>query len=92
MFFIEDVIEIDSLGEDTERITLKDSPIQENKLKIDVQSEVQKVKVKPTQPLSKNWRFTPHHPKYLIIDDVSKGVNTRSKLHDLYGHYAFISF
>ena len=62
-----------------ERITLKDSPIQEDKPKIDVQSEVQEVEVEPTQPLPKDWRFTPHHLKDLIIGDVSKGVTTRSK-------------
>jgi len=38
-----------------------------------------------------DWRFTPYHPKDLIIGDVSKGVTTRSKLHDLCDHYAFIS-
>ena len=88
--FIENVVEIDSLGKDIERITLKDSPIQEDKPKIDVQSEVQEVEMEPTQPLSKDWRFTPHHPKDLIIGDVSKGV-TSSKLHVLCGHYTFIS-
>ena len=36
--FIENIVEIDSLGEDMERITLKDSPLQEDKLKVDVQS------------------------------------------------------
>ena len=72
-------------------IHLNDSPIQEDRLKIDVQSEVQEVEVEPTQPLSKDWRFTPHHPKDLIISDVSKGVTIRSKLHDLYGHYVYIS-
>ena len=56
-----------------------------------MQSEVQEVKVKQPQPLSKDWRFTPHHLKDLIIGDVSKGVTIRAKLHDLYGHYAFIS-
>ena len=24
--------------------------------------ELHEVKVEPTQPLSKDWRFTPHHP------------------------------
>jgi len=41
-----------------ERITLKDSPIQEDKQKIDVQSKVQEVKVEPPQPLPNDWRFT----------------------------------
>jgi len=89
--FIENVVEIDYLGEDMEKMTLKDSSIQEDKPKIDVQSEDQEVEVEPTQPLPKDWRFTPHHPEDLIIGDVSKGVTTHSKLHDLCGHYAFIS-
>ena len=38
--FVKNVVEIDSLGEDMERITLKDSPIKEDEPKIDVQSEV----------------------------------------------------
>ena len=70
---------------------MKDSPTHEDKPKVDGKSEVQEVKVEPTQPLPKDWRFTPYHLKDLIIDDVSKGVTTRSKLHDLYGQYAFIS-
>ena len=57
--FVQNVVEIDSLGEDMERITLKDSPLQEDKSKVDVQSEVQEVEVEPTQPLSKDWKFTP---------------------------------
>ena len=32
-----------------------------------------------------------NHPKDLIIGDVSKGVTSHSKLHDLCGHFAFIS-
>ena len=70
---------------------MKDSSIEEEKLKIDEQGEVQEVEVEPTQPLSKDWRFTSYHPKDLIIGDVSKGVTIRSKLHDLCGYYAFIS-
>ena len=42
--FIENVVEIDSLSEDMERITLKDSPIKEDAPKSDVQSEVQELK------------------------------------------------
>ena len=45
-----------------------------------------------TQPLPKDWRFASNHLKDLIIGDVSKGVTTRSKLHDLFGHFAFISY
>jgi len=32
-----------------------------------------------------------NHSKDLIIGDVSKGVTTRSKVHDLCGHFSFIS-
>ena len=56
-----------------------------------MQGEIQEVEKEPTQPLLKDWRFTSYHPKDLIIGDVSKGVTTRSKLHDLCRHYAFIS-
>ena len=61
---------------------MKDSPIQEDKPKLNKQGEVQEVKVAPTLPLSKDWRFATSHPKELIIGDVSKGETTRSKLHD----------
>ena len=74
-----------------EKITLKDSPIEEEKLKFDIQGEVQEVEMEPMLPLPKDWRYATSHPKGLIIGDVSKGVSTRSKLHDLCGHYAFIS-
>ena len=33
--FIKNVVEIDSLGEDVEKVTWKDSPIQEDKPKLD---------------------------------------------------------
>ena len=88
---MKNVIEIDSLGEDMEKIT-KGSPIEEEKPKIDVQSEVQEVEVEQPQTLPKDWRFTPHHPKDLIIGDVSKGVTTRSKLHDLWPLCFYFSF
>ena len=41
---MKNVVEIDFLGEDMEKITLKDSPIEEEKSKIDEQVEVQEVK------------------------------------------------
>ena len=47
--------------------------------------------MEPIQPLLKDWRIASNHPNDLIIGDVSKGVTTRSKLHDLCGHFAFIS-
>jgi len=69
---------------------LKDSPIEEEKPKIDEKGKVQEVKVEPTLPLLKDWRFASNHPKDLIIGDVSKGVTNRSKLHDLCVQFAFI--
>ena len=51
---VKNVVEIYSLGEDMERITMKDSPIEEEKSKIDEQGEVQKVEVEPTQLLPKD--------------------------------------
>ena len=74
-----------------EKITLKNSPIEEEKSQIDEQGEVQEVEVEPTPPLPKDWRFATNHLKDLIIGDVSKGVTTRSKLYDLYGYFSFIS-
>jgi len=71
---MKNVVEIDSLGEDMEKISLKDSPLQEvEKPKDDEYDEVQEVKVEPTQPLLKDWRYATSHPKGLILGDVSKG-------------------
>ena len=75
-----------------EKISSKDSLMQEeDKLKDDKHGEIQEVEVEPTQLLLKDWRYTTNHPKELIIGDVSKGVTTRSKLYDIFDHYAFIS-
>ena len=68
---VENVVEIDSLGEDMERISLKDSPIQEDKQ--EPIGEVQKDEVEPSQLLPKDWGYATNHPKDLIIGDVSKG-------------------
>ena len=46
--FVKNVVEIDFLCEDMEKITLKDSPIEEENPKIDVQGEAQDVEVEPT--------------------------------------------
>ena len=89
--FVKNVVEINSLSEDMGKITLKDSPIQKDKPKLDEQGEVQEVEVAPTLPLSKDWRFATSHPKELIIGDVSEGVTARSKLHDFCDHFVFIS-
>jgi len=90
---VKNVIEIDSLGEDIKKISLKDSSAQEDedKSKNNTNGEIQDVKVEPTQPLPKNWRYTTSYPKDLIIGDISKGVTTRFKLHDICGHFALIS-
>jgi len=48
---VKNIVEIDSLGEDMEKITLKDSAIEVEKSKIDVEGEVQEVEEEPTQPL-----------------------------------------
>ena len=65
--FVKNVVEIDTLGEDMEKVSLKDSPIEEEKLKIDEQVEVHEVEVEPIQPLPKDWRIASNHPKDLII-------------------------
>ena len=74
------------------KMSIKDSLVQEKKRpKDDANGEIQEVEVKPTQPLLTNWRYATSHRKDHIIGDVSKGKITRSKLHDIYGHFAFIS-
>ena len=90
--FMKNVVKINSLSEDIEKILLKDSPMQEDKPKDDEHGEVQDVEEEPTQLLPKDWRYSINHPNDLIIGDVSKGVTTRSKLHDICGHFAFISY
>ena len=86
---VENVVEIDPLGEDMERLSLKDSPAQDDKQ--EPIGDVQEDKKESSQPLHRDWRFATNHPKELILGDVSKGVTTRSKLHDLCGNVAFIS-
>ena len=68
--FVKNIVEIDFLGEDIKKISLKDSPIQEDKLK-DEHGEVEDIEVEPTQPLLKDWRYLTNHPKNLIIGDIS---------------------
>ena len=65
--------------------------MQEDKPKDEEHGEVQDGEVEPSQSLPKYWRYTTNHPKDLIIGDVSKGVTTRSKLHDICAHFAFLS-
>ena len=90
---VKNVVEIDYLGEDFEKVFMKNSTAQdeEEKPKDDTNGEVQDVEVEPTQSRPKDWGYVTSHPKDLIIDDVSKGGNTRSKLHDICGHFVFIS-
>ena len=87
--FIENVVEIEPLGENMEKLSLKDSPAQEDKQ--ESIGDVQEDKEESSQPLPKDWRYATNHPKELILGDVSNGVTTRSKLHDLCGNFAFIS-
>ena len=60
--------------------------MQEDKPRDDANGEVQEVEVKLTQPLQKDWRYATSHVKYLIIGDISKGINNKSRLHDICGH------
>ena len=91
--YFQNVVEIDCLGEDIEKISLKDLPSQEDedKPKDNTNSEVQDVEVEPTQSLSKDCGYATSHPTDLIIGDVSKWITTRSKLHNLYGHFTIFS-
>ena len=75
---MKNVVEIDFLGEDLGKISMKDISTQEeeDKSKDDANSEIQDVKVKAAQSLSKDWRYSISHPKDLILGDVSKGVTT----------------
>ena len=52
--FVKNVVKIDFLVEDMEKVTLKDSSIQEDKPKLNKQGEVQAVEVAPTLPLLKD--------------------------------------
>ena len=52
---VENVVEIDPLGEDMEKLSLKNSPIQEEKQ--ESIGEVQKDEVEQSQPLPKDWRY-----------------------------------
>ena len=90
---VKNIVEIDFLGEVIKKILLKDSSAQENEVKPkdNTNSEVQDVEMEPSQQLPMDWRYATSHPNDLIIGDVSKEVTTRSKLHDICGHFAFIS-
>ena len=46
--------------------------------------------MEPTQPLPNDWIYETSHPEDLILGDISKGVTTRSKLHDTCDHFAFM--
>ena len=71
--FVKNVVEIDSLHEGMEKVTLEDSPIIEDKPKDDEGNEakekeaqgneIQGIEVEPTQQLPKDWRYNPHHPR-----------------------------
>ena len=55
---------------------------QEESLQLDISSD---------QPLPKEWRYNPDHPKDLIIGDPSKGVTTRTSLRNICNNFAFVS-
>ena len=74
--FMKNVVKIDSLGEDMEKITLKDSPIKEEKSKIDVQDEVQEVEMEPTQPERMKTRGSQMRESR-CIDATNAGFKTR---------------
>ena len=43
------------------------------------------------QPLPKEWRYNPDHPKDLIIGDPFKGVTTRTSLRNISNNFSFVS-
>ena len=81
--FVNNVVEIDSLDEGLEKVTLEDTPTMGDKPKDDDGSEAkveeaqgnknQTNEVEPTQQLSKDWRYNPHHPKDLWANTDSSG-------------------
>ena len=71
---VENVVEIDPLGEDKERLSMKDSPAQEDKQ--ESIGDVLEDKEEGSQPLPKAWRYATNHPKELILGDASKGLTT----------------
>ena len=83
--FDKNVVEIDSLDEDLKKVTLEDTPTIGGKPNDDEGSEAKVEEaqgnenrtneVEPTQQLPKDWRYNPHHPKDLVIGEVSKGGN-----------------
>jgi len=56
-----------------EKITSKDSLIQEDMSKLDKQGEVQEVEVAPTKPLPKDWRYATSHLKELVMVMYQRG-------------------
>ena len=69
---VKNIIEIEFLDKDFEKIFMKDSPTQEgeDKKKDDTNDEDHNIEVETTQLLPKNWRDATNHPKDLIIGDV----------------------
>ena len=58
------------------KISLKDSPMPEDKPKDEEHGEVQDVEVEPSQLLPNDWRYTTNHSKDLIIGDVNYSIQT----------------
>ena len=75
---VENVVEIDSLGENMEKISLKDSRIQEDKQ--EPIGEVQKDEVEQSQPHPKNWRYATNHPKDLILANAGWDIHMSSQV------------
>ena len=92
--FVKNVVdvEINSLGEDLETATLKEAPIRgESKEEGPRKNDKEGCLKEQVQLLPKDWKYVSSHPKELIIGEVSKGVSTRSNVHNLCDFVAFIS-
>ena len=84
-------VEINFLGEDLEKTTLKEAPIREDsKDEGPSKNDKEECLKEQVQLLPKDWKYVSGHPKELIIGEVSKGVSTRSNVHNLCGFVAFI--
>ena len=79
---------------DIGKISIKNSPVQEEKQREEPSGEVQEVQedTQATQPLQKDWKYAPSHFKDIILGDVYRGVSTTSKLQDICDYFAFISY
>ena len=75
-----------------DKVTLKEAPIREDfKDEESSKNDKEGCLEEQVQPLPKDWKYASSHPKELIISEVSKGVSTRSNVHNLCGFVTFIS-